>query len=47
MSDYTDADRQRRLRMEESSQHLLAALCREHPHIIAHLQRQQRNKGSK
>lgn len=47
MSDYAEADRHRRARMEEASERLLAALCREHPHIITHLQQQQRDKRSK
>ena len=45
MTDYTTMDRVRRAQMEQASDRLLAALCREHPHIIAHLQQQQQRRG--
>lgn len=47
MSDYAETDRLRRSQMETASERLLAALCREHPHIIAHLQQQQRNRSNR
>lgn len=47
MNDYAETDRMRRSQMEMGSERLLAALCREHPHIITHLQQRQRDKGSK
>lgn len=47
ISDFTDYDRKRREDMVASSERLLAALCREHPHIIARLQQQQRDKRNK
>lgn len=46
MSDYAETDRLRRQAMETASGRLLEALCREHPHIINHLQQQQRSKRS-
>lgn len=46
MTDYAEIDRQRRNQMEDASERLLAALCREHPRIIAHLQRKQQKRSN-
>lgn len=46
MSDYAEIDRLRRSQMETASERLLAALCREHPRIIDHLQRKQHNRSN-
>lgn len=44
--DYTEHDRLRRQAMETASERLLAALCREHPRIITHLQRKQQKRSN-
>ena len=44
--DYAEADRKRREDMVGGSERLLAALCREHPRIIDHLQRRQQNRSN-
>ena len=45
--DYTaEVEHQRRTQMEDASERLRAALCREHPRIIDHLQRKQQNRSN-
>lgn len=45
--DYTaEVEHHRRTEMEDASERLLAALCREHPRIIDHLQRKQQKRSN-
>lgn len=44
--DFTDYDRKRREDMVNGSEKLLAALCRDHPRIIAHLQQRSKHNRS-
>jgi hypothetical protein len=45
MADYDMIDRLHRAKMQEGGDRLLAALRREHPHIIRHLEQRSGREG--
>lgn len=45
MADYDMIYREHRAKMQEGSDRLLAALRREHPHIVSHLEQRSGREG--